>query len=565
MLESLHISAYALIDDLTVNFKKGLNIFTGATGAGKTIIVGALSLVTGGKGGENLIRSGDSKAVVEAEFGVCDYVRKAIPEFAGEDRIILRREMTRDGKNRASINGRQVTLGQLKTIGSALVNITGQHQQKGLLDTTTHRTILDDFAGLHKDVDRLKSLYLEFRRLKADLDNLKMKQAAIEAERELLSFQIDEIDSAGLTENEDENLEREKQRLVHAEAAKSIISSCRQLLFEDAGSAAERIAQAVRELARLTKMIPSAENLKSELEKQSYELEEFDNGLSRIEKTCDPDPDRLEIVEERLALIKKLKRKYGQTIEEIGDFRNRAAARLNELNDSAGNLMEIEKRLDSVRRSMSVLAAQLSAERQAAAGRLEKETARNLAELSMAGCEFKVKISQQDDSEGDFLIDDKRYAGDSGGVDSVEFLICANPGEGLKPLAATASGGELSRILLAICSSLSQTYPVDTMVFDEIDSGISGEVASSVARKLLKLAQDRQVICVTHLQQIASRGEAHFRVFKGKAKGRSVTRIKLLDENERIAEIARLLSGERISDISLKGAAALLEEGGSQI
>ncbi len=564
MLESLHINSYALIDDLTVDFQKGLNIFTGATGAGKTIIVGALHLATGGKGSENQIRSGEPKAVVEAVFSIDEKIKGAFPEFGDEDRVILRREISRDGKNKASVNGRSVTLGQLKSIGSVLVNITGQHQQKGLLDIAIHRTILDDFAGLSADIDKLKESYHEFQALKAELDDLRRKQATIESERELLNFQVNEIDSAGLSEGEDDSLESEKQRLVHAEMGKSIVTSCRRMLFDDAGSAAERIAQAIREMSRLAKLIPTADDLKSELEKQAYEFEEFEIGLSRIEKNCEPDPERLEIVEERLTLIKKLKRKYGQTIGEIIEFRNQAAARLSDLNDLAGSLREIEKRLDSARRSMSELASRISAERQAAAARLEKETARNLAELAMAGSEFKVRLTQQEDSEGDFWIDSKRFAGDSGGIDSVEFLICTNPGEGLKPLASTASGGELSRILLALCSSLSRAYPVDTMVFDEIDTGISGEVASSVARKLRKLAKDRQVICVTHLQQIASRGEAHFKVFKGKAKGRSVTRIKLLDGEERIAEIARLLSGEKISDISLEGAAALLEEGGRQ-
>lgn len=563
MLESLHIAGYALIDDLKIDFGKGLNIFTGATGAGKTIIVGALGLVAGGRGGENMIRTGDSKITVEAQFSINDSMRGQMPELA-ESTIILKREISRDGKNKAFLNGKTISLSQLKAIGAMLVSITSQHQQKGLLDTASHRNILDEFAGLQKQAAELNALYLGFQRMKNTLSQLKKSQQTIDAERELLQFQISEIDAAMLKANEEAELESEKQRLIHAETIRAGIANCRQILYDDADSASDRIAQGIRELSKLGKIMSQVDKLREALERQSYELKELELELSRIERGCDPDPARLEIIEERLIHIKRLKRKYGQTVEDIDKFRQEAARRLAELDNLENKIAEMEAKADKMRIAMSNLAASISSKRAAAARLLEKETARNLAELSMAGSEFKVQISQKIDPEGEFIIDGEAFSGDSGGIDMVEFLICANPGEGLKPLASTASGGELSRILLAICSALNLAYPVDTMVFDEIDSGISGEVASAVAKKLQKLSRNRQVICVTHLQQIASRGDAHYRVYKGRAGGRAVTRVKFLDNDGRIAEIARLISGEKVSEIALEGAAALLEEGGEQ-
>jgi DNA repair protein RecN (Recombination protein N) len=563
MLETLRIINFALIDELVVNFKKGLNIFTGSTGAGKTIIIDALGLALGGRAGDEFIRTGASQTIIEATFDNASAIKFADKFIADEDTIIIRREINREGKSRLYISDHQATLQSLRNLGGQLASITSQHEQKGLMDIAGHRQILDSFAGLNDKLNALAELYKSFLDLKTELNSLQKKQNEAAAEKELLEFQIKEIENAGLAEGEDEQLEQEKLQLINAEFIKAACRACRESIFEESGSVAERLKTCIKEIAKAVKFSQQAALIKDKLEQQYLNLEETDGLLDKLETAFEFDPVRLEIVEDRVNLIKKLKKKYGQSIGEINEFLRQARAKL----DGYDDLGEREKRLKIEvqigQNKLSSLASEISIKRKQAALKIEKEVVKHLADLAMQGSSFKIDFQVRPDPGGPFIVDNQILAGDEFGFDKVEFLICANPGEGLKPLASTASGGELSRILLSICSTLSQVYPTQTLVFDEIDTGISGEVASHVGKKLRRLAESRQVICITHLQQIASRGEAHFKVYKGKVKGRAVTRIKLLEGQERQAEIARLLAGEKISDIALDGAAQLLKEGNS--
>ncbi len=561
MLESLRIVNFALIDELTVDFKKGLNIFTGSTGAGKTIIVDALGLALGQRASDESIRTGETRAVIEAVFDKSSVSLQAEIEPPDSDQIILRREVNRDGKSKAFINDRQVTLQSLRSIGDDLASITGQHEQKGLMDSDSHRLILDSYAEIKDDLKRLAETYCEFQNKNAELMALQSKQSESASERELLAYQIQEIEQASLLEGEDEELEKEKIQLVNAETVKTICRLCREVAFEESGSVSERLKACVREMAKAARYSEKADDIKVKFEEQLLNLEEIDNLLYKLESAFEADPGRLEIVEDRITLIKKLKKKYGQSISQIHEYLAQAKQKLESFEDLGGRIKSLTADLNACREKLSRLASDVSSKRKKAAQRIEKAVISHLADLAMPGASFKVDFRVQPDPGGPYLIESRTLAGDQTGFDKVEFLICANPGEGLKPLSSTASGGELSRILLALCSVLSQAYPAQTLVFDEIDSGISGEVASQVGKKLQRLAQTRQVICITHLQQIASRGEAHFKVYKGKSKGRAVTRIKLLEGKERLAEIARLLAGEKISDITLDSAAQLLEEG----
>ncbi len=561
MLESIRIVNFALIDELTVDFKRGLNIFTGSTGAGKTIIIDALGLALGERASDESIRTGETQTIIEAVF---DKPTKNIVseiELSESDQIIIRREINRDGKSKAIVNNHQVTLQNLRSIGENLASITGQHEQKGLMDKSAHRLILDNFAEIKNELKNLEDIYNKYQNLKKTLDALQAKQAESSSERELLAFQIKEIELASLLEGEDESLEQEKLRLINAEAIKTICRLCREITFEESGSTSERLKACAKEMAKAAKFSEKAEEIKSKIEEQLLNLEDIDRLLYKMESANELDPGRLEIVEDRLTLIKKLKKKYGQTIVEINEFLLQAKRKLNDYEDLGGQIKSLTTELHSCRANLSNIASEISTKRKKAAQKIEKNVIGHLMDLAMHGSSFKVDFQVQPDSEGPYLLGSQSLAGDQSGFDKIEFLICANPGEGLKPLSSTASGGELSRILLALCSALSQVYPTQTLVFDEIDAGISGEVASQVGKKLQKLAQSRQVICITHLQQIASRGEAHFKVYKGKVKGRAVTRIKLLEGKERLAEIARLLAGEKISDITLDSAAQLLEEG----
>ena len=563
MIESLHIVNYALIDDITIEFKPGLNIFTGSTGAGKTIIFGALGLVLGEKASGEIIRTGAAFTVVEAEFTLPSDQEMPLEEFEEARRLIIRREVQKDGRTKAFVDGRQVTLQNLKGLGSSLTDITGQHTQRGLIDPATHRLILDRYAGLEEDVAELGSLFRSYKKLSTELAAITQQQKNMQAEKELLEFQIKEIDAASLIIDEDSQLEKEKLQLVNAELIKSICQTCQAGLFDDDGSVAERLKFVAKELARLAKLHQTADQYKTKIDELAISLDEIGGLIRGVADSVEFDPTRLEIIEERLALLKKLKRKYGTSVEEIQLFRqqahNKAAAFMNLDEHSKQLTAELKSCLERLSRA----AQHISKRRQAAARKLEKEAISHLNDLAMSGSDFKVSFQTRESVEGPYLIDSVRLDGDESGYDIIEFLICPNPGETLKPLASTASGGELSRVMLAICSALSGVFPRDTLVFDEIDSGISGEVASQVGRKLLRLAKNRQVICITHLQQIASQGEFHYKVYKGKSKNRSVTRVKLLDGDQRVAEIARLLAGEKITDIALDGAVRLLKEGKS--
>ncbi len=562
MLETLHITDYALIDDLTIEFKPGLNILTGSTGAGKTIIFGALGLSMGEKASGEIIRTGAKAATVEAEFS---YNKIPDPLFDNiindSESIIIRREINRDGRSRAYTNTRQITLQHLRTIGAKLTDIIGQHKQKGLTDSSGHRQILDLYAGLAADLRQLSDLYKQYYKLKSECDDLKSRQEKSTAEKELLEFQIKEIESACLAEEEDDHLQKEKLQLVNAEKAKTSCRICYDSLFDEDGSAAERFRNAVKEIGHICKFSNRAEVIKSKIDELAINLDEVGILLRDLSDSFEFDQSRLEIVDDRIALINKLKRKYGRTIGKILEYCEEAKTRAAGFENLNEEFKKASGELKNCQDRLSKKAYDVSRKRRDAAVALEKEVVKHLSDLAMKGSDFKVGFELKENADGPFIIDQKILAGNEHGFDNVEFLICPNPGEQLKPLATTASGGELSRILLAMCSALVDVFPKDTLVFDEIDTGISGEVASQVGRKLQKLAENRQVICITHLQQIASRGKVHFKVYKGKNKGRSVTRVKKLEGDQRVAEIARLLAGEKISDIALDGAAKLLKEG----
>lgn len=563
MIRSLHICNYALIEDLAVELKPGLNIFTGSTGAGKTIIIGALGLVLGERATEEIIRTGAESAIVEAELNCTDGKRLKHLILDESNNLIIRREIKKDGRSRAYINNHLSTLGGLKEIGDNLVDITSQHRQKGLTDSSTHIQIVDRFANLETDLKELADLFKQFNFKKTELAELTTKQDNWKAEKELLEFQIKEIESATLEDDEDNRLEREKLQLINAEKIKTACQISESNLFNDEGSAAERLKAAAMELRKIAKYSDQAESLGQKLDELSILLDEAGVSIRELTDSCEFDQSRQEIVEDRLALIKRLKRKYGQSIADILTYCDLAKSKSSKYENLDEVIIKLTDDLKTLQDRMSAKANDISISRKNAAARLEKQVIKHLADVAMKGADFKAGFKREENEAGPYLIDSKRFAGDETGFDSVEFLICPNPGEQLKPLVSTASGGELSRLLLAIISALTDCFPRETLIFDEIDTGISGEVASQVGKKLQNLAQNRQVICITHLQQIASRGEAHFKVYKGKSEGRSITKIKIMEGDNRVAEIARLMAGEKISDVALDNATQLLKEGQS--
>jgi DNA repair protein RecN (Recombination protein N) len=563
MLSHLHIENFALIDELDIEFGEGLNVLTGATGAGKSIIIGALDLILGGRGSEEIIRTGEPACVVEAEFRIQDkkireYIAGLSEAELGDD-IVIRREYKRKGGGRAFIEGSQVPLATLKDISERLADILGQHSHQALLDPATHCGYIDHFAGLDEMVNALKLLYGGTIQLRDELAAADRIAREIRDRIDLLSFQISEIESAGLRPGEDEKLREEKKLLENSQRIRETADHIMRSLLEDDGAAVEKIGEAEKGLAAIASTSESIGRIVEALKGVSETLSAAVFDLKNLVDRLDDDPMRLEEINGRLNEIFRLKKKYGANINDILSYAEKSRDELEKLKARELDSKTLKDRFVKSVAEMSQLAGAISAARHKAGPALEKLVFEKLVLMGIPRAQFVIDIGYAEIESGLFEIDGRRLDGDSLGFDIVEFQFCANPGEGLKPLAKIASGGEISRVMLALKNAFLKKKESTCEVFDEIDVGISGEVASKVARQLKELSRKHQVICITHLVQIASLGDRHFRVFKATSKGRSVTRVQPLDRSERLQEIAGLISGEKVTQKAIAGAEELLK------
>jgi DNA repair protein RecN (Recombination protein N) len=561
MLVQLTISNFAIIGHLEIHFKPGLNILSGETGAGKSIIINAVNLILGGRASAELIRSGAEEARVEALFHVPlpSPVSPVLEEmdipFHGE--LLIKRHLSREGRNRIVINGSMATLQMLARLGQMMISISGQHEHQLLLKPENHLALLDDFSGLAEDKEDLRNAFNEHQALKEKRDALKKQIREKEERQDLARFQREEIEKAALRPGEDVALEAEKKRLLYAEKLMEEVREAYGALYERDDSVLSGLSQSVRRLERgagleerLKTIVKTLASAKAEIEESAMELRELERGLVM-------DPRRLEEVEERLQLLHKLKRKYGGSIEEILLLKDRLAEMMDHLDQSKEELGRMESRIEEAEKALVSKATHLSRERRQAAGRFEDSVKEELVLLSLAGTRFEVQF--QDHAESlkagrEELM--KRLRAE--GLDRVEFMLSPNVGEDLKPLSKIASGGELSRIMLAVKSILARSSSVETIVFDEVDSGIGGATAEVVGDKLRSLAGYHQILCITHLPQIASKGKTHFMVEKQVLDGRARTVISELDHEERVREIARLLGGKKVSQKAVAHARELL-------
>ncbi len=565
MLSRLSIENFALIDKLDIEFGDGLNVLTGSTGAGKSIIIGALDLVLGGRGSEEIIRTGARNAAVEAEFLVNpEELKKRDKDLSGylsdSDRIVIRREYRKGGGGKAYIAGSQVNLAVIKSVAPGLASILGQHSHQTLLDSSTHLSYLDLFAGHEQRLAELKDLFKRTADLKDKLSYSRRYAREIAEKIELLNFQISEIEKAHLEEGEEEKLKEEKKLHENSLRIREAGDMAAGAFTESDDSVSERIGEVVKALGQLKGIVPEIEDILGLVNSASDSINESVIRINSMIEKIDDDPQRLDEINERLQEIFRLRKKYGGDITFINNYRRESCEELERIKSNTGSAEDLEREFKASRHRLNNLAAEISEARKQARSGLEKSIADNLAVMGMPKARFATVINNTDDRDGLYSLDDRNLAGDSTGFDVVEFQFCANPGEGLKPLARIASGGEISRVMLALKNAFLRGSSNGCEVFDEIDVGISGDVAAMVARQLKKLSRIRQVICITHLHQIASSADNHYRVFKDKAKGRSVTRIVKLDTEERIREIAVLLSGEIVSQAALKGARELLED-----
>ncbi len=561
MLVQLNISNFAIISHLEITFKPGLNILSGETGAGKSIIINAVNLILGGRASADLIRSGSNEARVEARFLLPEhpFLSELLSDlglpFQGE--LLIRRTLSREGRNKIRINDSMVTLQALSKIGATLISISGQHEHQLLLRPDNHLYLLDDFGGLTPERLELNESFRQYQSLKEELRRLERGIREDEERQELTRFQMKEIETARIKEGEDALQEEERKRLRYAEELREGVAESYQLLYEKGDSVLSDISHCIKRMEKGAEVDRRLIGIKDALVKAKVELEEIALELRDLRKTITADPSRLEEVEERLQLLNRLMRKYGPSLEDVRRFRDKISLMVDNLDQKKAVLERTIGTLKDKERNIMERATLLSKKRKRVAEALERSVKSELGLLDMGGTRFEVRFYTQG-AVGEE--DPERATGEinADGKDRVEFMLSPNVGEELRPLSRIASGGELSRIMLAMKTILARTASVETLVFDEVDSGIGGATAEVVGEKLQSLAAYHQILCITHLPQIASKGRTHFLVKKRVKDKRTQTIISELGAEARVKEIARLLGGKVVSPEALAHAKEMM-------
>ena len=555
MLSLLHIENIAVIESADIPFDRGFNVLTGETGAGKSIVVDAIGAVLGGRTSRDLIRTGAKAALVSACFREVPelpwYEANGLgPDENGE--LLLQREIRSDGRNVCRLNGRPITLPQLRELGRQLLNIHGQHDGQQLLDPACHLSYLDRYAGLEGLLEDYAQAYRRAAALRRQIAALKMNEAEKERRIDALSYQIDELERAKLRPGEDEELAERRTLLRNAGKLMAAIDMAYLSLSggEEEPGAVSLVGSAEGALERGGAFSPELSELSGQLTELRCLLEDVAERVRERRESLDVTPEELDQIESRLDLIYRLRKKYGSTVEEMLDYLTKCKAELAEIQSSDERIEELTKQLVGALRAAAERGKKLSQQRKSWAKELERRIQIELSELDMPKVRFSVDFSPK---PGTFHMDET-------GMDEVQFLLSANLGEDLKPIHKIASGGELARIMLALKNVLSENELITTMVFDEVDTGVSGRAASKVARKMAQVARHKQVLTVTHLPQIAAMADVHFSVEKGERSGRTYTAVERLSDERRKEELSRLTGGSVVTQATLDSAGELLTE-----
>jgi len=554
MLQSLHIDNVAVIRTVDVDLCGGFCVLTGETGAGKSLLIDSLNCLMGGRVSRELIRTGEDRATISALFSppegeasrLLSELGIDIPEGDG---LMLQRTVTRDGRSTARINGRAVTQSILREVSACLVNIHGQSDNQKLMQPMAHRELLDDYAQNEAERDAYASLYAEWKGVRDEISRLRQDISERIRTREMLEFQIRDIDAAKLREGEEEKLTERRDKLLHLEKINRQVSlACRVLTDGEKATVTSLCDRAESALEQIAPIIPTCDELMERIRAIRVEAEDIADAVREFgdEDVGDPTAE-LDKLEGRLDTISKLARKYGSTVKDILAFREAAAERLQIIDTADERIGEMERQERALSERLTQLAASLTQTRVVAATALSDAVQEALAFLDMPKVRFSAAVTPTEDFTSD-------------GMDRVEFLISTNPGEPLLPMIRIASGGELSRIMLAIRSVLNERYGVPTSIYDEVDTGISGRTARKVGIKLAQIAKGTQVVCVTHSAQVASLADAHYLIEKQEADGRAETAIRLLGNEERVDEIARILGGLDVTDSQREAARELIAE-----
>jgi DNA repair protein RecN (Recombination protein N) len=556
MLEELSIKNYAIIDNLTVEFKKGMNVLSGETGAGKSILVGALGLILGGKGEIDAIRTGEEEIDVSGIMKIegnkeaekwCKEKGIELEEGA----VILRRTVKKSGRGQAYIQSTPVTRADLNEIGSLLLDIHGQHEHQSLLKTEYHRSLLDKYAGIEYEVMEFSDKFRELSALKKQLQDMNASERERLREIDILSFAVREIEEANLKPDEEEKLNKEKRMLQESEHLFNLLDETYDSVSENRNGALAYLRKAMENMDGVANIDPGRKELSERLSNLFYELEDVNESIRDYRSSLDFTPDQLEKCENRLSIIYRLEKKYGSTIEELLQYLDEAKSRLEKLESWETDKEKVISEIKGQEKDVFSRARSISEKRKNAALRLQKEIEETLRNLGMNKTKFTVAVESRRTERG---------APSCGtyGTDSVEFRFSANPGEPLKPLHLTASGGETSRLMLAVKTVLAESDSIQCMVFDEIDAGIGGEVALAVGNHLKQLSRHKQVLCITHLASIAARADNHIKVEKKEKDGKTITTVISAKGEGRIVEIARMLAGDKTGTVSLEHAKELL-------
>lgn len=560
----------ALIKELNIEFEEGLNVLTGETGAGKSIIIEAIDLILGGSAASDLIRDGEDSLVVEGLFLLAPQEKELMSnlnldaEIVDEEGdLLVRREVNKKGRNKCWINQRLINLSTLQEIGKFLVDLHGQHNHQSLLDPSKHIDLMDNLGGdkIIKDRKELSDNYRMWREKRKKLFQLIKDREENLKRIDFLKFQLDEIDKASLVKDEDKVLEEEEMVLRNAEKIIETMEKANFILYEGGSeqvSVRDSLSEVSTDLGEISSLDRRIEKIRENLKEVGYQFEDIVNEIVKYKDEIELDSQKLKEVEGRLNLINSLKSKYGSTVEEILEYRQKMYQELKNIDYSEDKVKKLKEEIDSLENKISVISHHLNVNRRKIAEDLEEMVIRELEDLNMKKCQFKVSINNCEDDNG-IEIEGKKYKIGPKGIDDIEFMISPNVGERLRPLARIISGGEVSRIMLALKSILSEVDQIPTLIFDEIDSGVGARLGEVIAQKLRNLSKKRQVICVTHLPQIACRAGRHFYIEKYILNNQTGIKLIEMRGEERVKEIARMLDGSQMSKITIQHAQKMLE------
>lgn len=561
MLQELYITNFVLIDKVTVNLCERLNVFSGATGVGKSLVIGALNFILGGRVTSNVVSNGKDEATVIGKFYIKDtcllsQIKKLSGNHEIEEELLIQRSIDTNGRSRCRINDVPITVSVLKEIGEMLVNIHGQHEHEALLRGGNQLYILDDFGGISPLRDEFSEIYRQVTEKTKLRDLLKNNQQERGQKVDLYAFQIDEIDKAQLRMGEVEELEKERRLLGNAEKINSIITSCYLQLYESSDAVVERLKSVVKELQPIVRLDETLLKISDVCSQTLYQIEDAVFSLEKYREGIHYDPQRLEYMEARLSAIRKLQSKYGNSIEEILAYRNGVEAKLKQLSEEGSSLEQIDEELVVLSELLRDKGCELTRKRFSTAGKLSSLIEEELHHLGIPHGRFCVQVTSP------FLNKEEPHISNaySYGFDQVEFLISPNPGEDLKPLRKIASGGEISRVMLALKHQLAKVDKIPVLVFDEIDANIGGRMGEVIGEKLSSIAKSHQVICITHLPQIASYADEQWKVSKLVKKGKTYSAIESLSVEARLEEIADMIRGNEKTDITRKQAQEMLRD-----